>query len=177
MRTCASPGSALIRRAGSIASFAIFATPSSKGGRREASMASVEEKVKQIIVEQLGVDEGEVTATASFVDDLGRRLSGHRRTGHGLRRGVRHRDTRRGRGEDPHRQRCHRLHRAARERQVGEPSSCSYRDRIALRRGKQLRGSVVESACRQERRGQDHLLRYLPVSLPDCGRSQEFRSA
>jgi len=31
----------------------------------------IEEKVKQIIVEQLGVDEGEVTASASFVDDLG----------------------------------------------------------------------------------------------------------
>jgi acyl carrier protein len=34
-------------------------------------MASVEERVKQIIVEQLGVDEGEVTPKASFVDDLG----------------------------------------------------------------------------------------------------------
>ena len=34
-------------------------------------MASVEERVKQIIVEQLGGDEGEVTPTASFVDDLG----------------------------------------------------------------------------------------------------------
>jgi len=33
--------------------------------------ASVEEKVKQIIVEQLGVDDSEVTPTASFVDDLG----------------------------------------------------------------------------------------------------------
>jgi acyl carrier protein len=33
--------------------------------------ASVEERVKQIIVEQLGVDEAEVTPTASFVDDLG----------------------------------------------------------------------------------------------------------
>ena len=31
----------------------------------------VREKVKQIIVEQLGVDEAEVTDTASFVDDLG----------------------------------------------------------------------------------------------------------
>jgi len=31
----------------------------------------IAEKVKQIIVEQLGVDEGEVTASASFVDDLG----------------------------------------------------------------------------------------------------------
>jgi acyl carrier protein len=29
------------------------------------------EKVKKIIVEQLGVDEDEVTAEASFVDDLG----------------------------------------------------------------------------------------------------------
>src|SRR5437868_15323758 len=38
---------------------------------REERMASVEEKVKQIIVEQLGVDEGEVTTNASFVDDLG----------------------------------------------------------------------------------------------------------
>jgi acyl carrier protein len=34
-------------------------------------MASTEERVKQIIVEQLGVDEAEVTANASFVDDLG----------------------------------------------------------------------------------------------------------
>jgi acyl carrier protein len=35
------------------------------------SMASVEERVKQIIVEQLGVDESEVVPKASFVDDLG----------------------------------------------------------------------------------------------------------
>ena len=34
-------------------------------------MASVEERVKQIIVEQLGADEAEVTPNASFVDDLG----------------------------------------------------------------------------------------------------------
>jgi acyl carrier protein len=34
-------------------------------------MASVNEKVKQIVAEQLGVDEGEVTPSASFVDDLG----------------------------------------------------------------------------------------------------------
>ena len=32
---------------------------------------SIEDKVKQIIVEQLGVEESEVTPTASFVDDLG----------------------------------------------------------------------------------------------------------
>jgi len=34
-------------------------------------MAAVDEKVKQIIVEQLGVEESEVTPNASFVDDLG----------------------------------------------------------------------------------------------------------
>jgi acyl carrier protein len=31
----------------------------------------IESKVKEIIVEQLGVDEGQVTAEASFIDDLG----------------------------------------------------------------------------------------------------------
>lgn len=35
------------------------------------SKKDVVEKVKQIIAEQLGVDEGEVTPSASFVDDLG----------------------------------------------------------------------------------------------------------
>ena len=32
---------------------------------------SVEQKVKEIIVEQLGVEEAQVTDTAKFVDDLG----------------------------------------------------------------------------------------------------------
>jgi acyl carrier protein len=34
-------------------------------------MASIEERVKNIIVEQLGVDAEQVNAGASFVDDLG----------------------------------------------------------------------------------------------------------
>ena len=34
-------------------------------------MSSIEERVKKIVVEQLGVKEEEVTANASFVDDLG----------------------------------------------------------------------------------------------------------
>jgi acyl carrier protein len=34
-------------------------------------MSSIEERVKKIVVEQLGVNEGEVTPAASFVDDLG----------------------------------------------------------------------------------------------------------
>jgi len=34
-------------------------------------MPSIQDDVKSIIVEQLGVDEAEVTPSASFVDDLG----------------------------------------------------------------------------------------------------------
>ncbi len=34
-------------------------------------MSSIEERVKKIVVEQLGVKEEEVTTSASFVDDLG----------------------------------------------------------------------------------------------------------
>ncbi len=34
-------------------------------------MSSIEERVKKIVVEQLGVKEDEVTNEASFVDDLG----------------------------------------------------------------------------------------------------------
>ena len=34
-------------------------------------MSNIEERVKKIIVEQLGVEESEVKNTAAFVDDLG----------------------------------------------------------------------------------------------------------
>lgn len=34
-------------------------------------MSSIEERVKSIVVEQLGVNEDQVTNAASFVDDLG----------------------------------------------------------------------------------------------------------
>mgnify|MGYP001545536769 CR=1 FL=1 len=34
-------------------------------------MSTVAEKVKEIIVEQLGVDEAQVASEASFIDDLG----------------------------------------------------------------------------------------------------------
>ena len=34
-------------------------------------MSSIEERVQKIVIEQLGVKDEEVTATASFVDDLG----------------------------------------------------------------------------------------------------------
>ncbi|KUJ72755.1 acyl carrier protein [Thiomicrospira sp. WB1] len=34
-------------------------------------MSSIEERVKKIVVEQLGVEEDQVTPDASFIDDLG----------------------------------------------------------------------------------------------------------
>jgi len=34
-------------------------------------MSSIEERVKKIVIEQLGVNEDQVVNTASFVDDLG----------------------------------------------------------------------------------------------------------
>ena len=34
-------------------------------------MSTIEERVKKIVIEQLGVKEEDVTNTASFVDDLG----------------------------------------------------------------------------------------------------------
>jgi acyl carrier protein len=40
-------------------------------GSRAKTNVPVERKVKDIIIEQLGVDEAEVTRTARFVDDLG----------------------------------------------------------------------------------------------------------
>src|SRR5258708_31012888 len=41
---------------------------SNRGTRR---MSDVAERVKKIVVEHLGVDEGKVTENASFIDDLG----------------------------------------------------------------------------------------------------------
>jgi acyl carrier protein len=37
----------------------------------DCSMSSIEERVKKIVVEQLGVEEDQVTPDASFIDDLG----------------------------------------------------------------------------------------------------------
>jgi acyl carrier protein len=39
--------------------------------KEENKMASVAERIKQIVAEQLGVDEDQVTTEASFMDDLG----------------------------------------------------------------------------------------------------------
>jgi acyl carrier protein len=42
-----------------------------RADERNDVMASIEERVKNIIVEQLGVDAGQVNPDASFVEDLG----------------------------------------------------------------------------------------------------------
>ena len=46
-------------------------TESHSGKEGGIAMATVEERVKKIIAEQLGVEEDEVTPEASFVEDLG----------------------------------------------------------------------------------------------------------
>ena len=76
-------------------------------------MSTVEQQVKAIVAEQLGVKQEQVTNDASFVDDLGRGLAGHGRVGDGARRGVRDRDPGRGRREDHDRAPGDRLHQRA----------------------------------------------------------------
>ena len=55
----------------------------------------IENKVKQIIVDELGVDENEVTPNARFIDDLGADSLDTVELD-ALRRGIWHRNTRRG---------------------------------------------------------------------------------
>jgi acyl carrier protein len=46
-------------------------TQSSKSDCKTNLSREIEHKVKQIIIDELGVDEAEVTASARFIDDLG----------------------------------------------------------------------------------------------------------
>jgi acyl carrier protein len=39
--------------------------------RMDMNVADLEQKIREIVVERLGVDEAKVTADASFIDDLG----------------------------------------------------------------------------------------------------------
>lgn len=43
----------------------------SREEKAKSAMASIEDKVKTIIVDQLGISEDDVKAEASFIDDLG----------------------------------------------------------------------------------------------------------
>ena len=65
-------------------------------------MKQLEEKVKDIIVEELGVEREKLTPEASFMEDLGADSLDTGRAGHGVREGVRHRHSRRGGREAPH---------------------------------------------------------------------------
>ena len=67
------------------------------------SRMNVEQKVKDIIVQQLGRRPGEGEARGLVRRRPRRRLARHGRAGHGLRGGVRRRDPGRRGGEDPHR--------------------------------------------------------------------------
>jgi acyl carrier protein len=52
--------------------FPVHYPPETTDSREEQSnMSTIEERVKKIVVEQLGVKEEDVTTSASFVDDLG----------------------------------------------------------------------------------------------------------
>ena len=44
----------------------------------------IQSKIVAIIADKLGLEESEITAEASFTDDLGADLAGHRRTHHGV---------------------------------------------------------------------------------------------
>ena len=91
----------------------------------------VEERVKEIICEQLGVEEDEVNPNAKFIEDLGRRLARHGGAGDGVRGGVRPRDPRRGRGEDRHRRRRHHVH----QREPVEGGATAWRGGASSSRG------------------------------------------
>ena len=57
---------------------------------KEKKMSNIEERVKKIIVEQLGVDEAEAKNESSFVEDLGADSLDTVRTSYGSRRRIRH---------------------------------------------------------------------------------------
>jgi acyl carrier protein len=69
-------------------------------------MSNVEEKVKDIIVEELGVEREKLTNDASFMEDLGADSLDTVELVMAFEKGVRHRHPRRGRGEAPHGGRC-----------------------------------------------------------------------
>ena len=71
---------------------------------------SVEEKVKEIIVEQLGVDEDDVNSEREVHRGPGRRLARHGRARHGPGGALRHPDPRRGSREDRDRRRRDPVH-------------------------------------------------------------------
>ena len=93
-------------------------------------MSDIAERVKKIVVEHLGVEAEKVTDRRQLHRRSGRRQPRHRRAGHGVRRRVRHRNSRRCGREDPDRQGRDRIHQvdAAKRRR-----SCHARRRAASR--------------------------------------------
>ena len=118
--------------------------PEQHGGDRDAS---VEERVKEIIVEQLGVNAEQVAAEASFIDDLGADSLDTVELVMALEEefGIEIPD------EDAekltHRRRRHRVPRRARRREGGRPAARAAAPRRAA--GSLLREDAGERACTQ----------------------------
>ena len=90
-------------------------------------MENIEQRVKKIIAEQLGVNEARDQDRVVVRRRPGRGLARHRRAGDGARGGIRDRDSGRGRREDHHRPAGHRLREVARQGLSGlrPPRQCS----------------------------------------------------
>ncbi len=136
-------------------------------------MASVEERVIDIVAEQLGVSKDQITRETSLRQRSGCRLAGHRRTGDGTRRRVRHQHSRRRGREDPDRRSGDRAHREGsreQEHQSGERlmkrrvvvtgSGCGHLAEL------QGRGPLDATLQRRERGSHDRALRHVAVPFP-----------
>ena len=152
-------------------------------------MASVEERVKQIIVEQLGVDEAEVTPTASFVDDLGadsldtvelvmafEEAFGIEIPDEDAEKIATVKDASTTSTSTPRPRSRSRSPESIRESCDVEPPGCGNGCRPGLRSGDRHRRGLEESPGRQERRRPHHPFRHHRVRLPHCRRSPRFRS-
>ena len=82
---------------------------------------SVEERVIEIVSEQMGVAKDQVTRETSLRQRPRGRLARYRRVGDGVRRRVRHHHPRRGGGEDPDRRAGDRIYRGTHEVNVARP--------------------------------------------------------
>src|SRR5205085_11928659 len=161
--------------------------------------AKVEDKVKQIIVEQLGVDEGEVTPSASFVDDLGadsldtvellmafeeafdieipdedaEKIKTVKDAVDYIAKNSKEKQPR-GRISQPT---TVIVSTNERSHHFAAAKSRRHRHRSHLRRRQYHRRGLEEPGCWQERHHPHHPVRRQRFCLPDRCRSQEFRSS
>ena len=70
-------------------------------------MSDIQNRVKAIIVDKLGVDESEVKPEATFTNDLGAGLFGYGRVDHGIGKRIQHHYSGRSSRENRYRGRCY----------------------------------------------------------------------